>query len=253
MAKQDFCKRCPVGGIFKEEDKTCSIPHPEDSLPLICVGPWAEEKHARLQKYVDISRAVRRKFTKGRGGATYIDLFCGPGRARVRETDRIIDGSCFVAADEAIKSKSPYTEVHVADAHEPFVAVATERLRRLGVAVRPYVGPAERTAERVIAVLGRYGLHFAFLDPYDLKSLPFAVIQRLAALERIDMLIHVSAQDLQRNLRRYIQGTQAPLDSFAPGWRQAIDTMNSDATVRGQVLAHWLKLIRTENMLPLKA
>ena len=97
-AKPDFCMRCPVGGIFNEADQTCSVPDPEDGLPLACVGEWAEQKHARIRKYIDISRAVRRKFVKGKGGATYIDLFCGPGRARVRETTRIVDGSALAAA-----------------------------------------------------------------------------------------------------------------------------------------------------------
>jgi hypothetical protein len=53
----------------------------EDGLPLDDVGPWAKEKLERLRKYVDISRAARRKFLHGSGGATYIDLFCGSGRS----------------------------------------------------------------------------------------------------------------------------------------------------------------------------
>lgn len=239
-----------MGGVFREEDQTCSVPDPEDGLALACVGSWAEEKHARIRKYVDISRAVRRKFVTGQGGATYLDLFCGPGRARIRETTRIIDGSCLVAANQAIKNESPFTEIHIADANEPFVIATRTRLERLGVAVKSYVGPASDTVEQVMAVLSEYGLHFAFLDPYDLKSLSFTVIQRLAALERMDMLIHVSGQDLQRNLRRYIKAETSPLDSFAPGWREAIDPMNSDARVRNQVLNHWLNRVRAENMQP---
>ena len=69
MTKPDFCKRCPVGGTFREADQTCSVPDPDDGLPLLCVGPWAEEKHARIEKYVDISCAVRKKFINGKGGA----------------------------------------------------------------------------------------------------------------------------------------------------------------------------------------
>lgn len=248
MPKREFCERCPVGGVFSEEDKTCSIPDPEGSLPLACVGSWAEEKHARIRKYVDISRASRRKFLEGKGGATYLDLFCGPGRARVRGTPRIIDGSCLVAAEEAIKGNSPFTEVHIADTNDVFVSAARIRLEQLGVTVRSYIGPADHTVGQVTAALGRLGLHFAFLDPYDLKSLPFNVIQQLAALERMDMLIHVSGQDLQRNLDRYIKAKTSPLDIFAPGWREAVDTMNSGARVRSQILSYWLNRIRAENM-----
>jgi three-Cys-motif partner protein len=250
VSKGEFCKRCPVGGTFNEEDQTCSIPDPDDGLPLSCVGPWAEEKHARLRKYVDISRAARRKFVNGRGGATYVDIYCGPGRARIRESSRIIDGSCVVAADEALRSNTPFTEIVIADANDFFVAAAARRLESRGVAVRQYVGAAVDTAPVIAVSLGKFGLHFAFLDPYDLKSLPFSVIEALASLERMDMLIHVSAQDLQRNLRRYIQNARSPLDDFAPGWRTAIDPNNSDGVVRNQVLTHWLGLIQQRNMQP---
>lgn len=248
--KPDFCKRCPVGGIFNDADQTCSIPDPADGLPVACVGPWAEEKHSRIKKYVGISRAARRKFVNGLGGATYIDLFCGPGRARIRETTRIVDGSVLVAAREAIAGGTPYTELHIADLNKSFVSAAIIRLKKIGATVKAYVGTAENTVLEMMAALGQHGLHFAFLDPYDLKSLPFPVIKCLTAFERMDMLIHVSVQDMQRNLRRYIKQKKSPLDSFAPAWRNKIDEMNSDATVRSQILNHWLDSIRAENMRP---
>jgi hypothetical protein len=60
----------------------------DDGLPLDEVGAWAKEKHERLRKYVDISRAARRKFVEGPGGASYIDLYCGSGRAVIRDRGR---------------------------------------------------------------------------------------------------------------------------------------------------------------------
>jgi len=242
--------RCPVGGTFNEVDQTCSAADPEDGLPLVCVGAWAEEKHARIRKYVDISRAVRRKFIKGKGGATYIDIFCGPGRARVRETTRIIDGSALVAAKEAIESTTPFTELHIADSNQSFLSAAVTRLGRLGVVTKAYSGTSWDTAGQIAAVLPQFGLHFAFLDPYDLKSLPFSVIEQLTNFRRMDILVHVSAQDLQRNLRRYIESNQSPLDSFAPRWRQTIDKMDRDTNIRRKIFHHWLELIRACDMQP---
>lgn len=248
--KPDFCMRCPVGGTFNEADQTCSAPDPGNGLPLVCVGEWAEQKHARVRKYVHISRAVRRKFVNGKGGATYIDLFCGPGRARVRETTRIIDGSALVAAKKAIDSKTPFSELHIADSNESFLTAAGTRLGRLGVPAKAYAGTSRDTVGQITAVLPKFGLHFAFLDPYDLKSLPFGVIEQLATVRRMDILIHVSAQDLQRNLRRYIESRQSPLDSFAPSWRHVIDKMDRDANVRSRIFLHWLELIRACDMQP---
>lgn len=65
----------------------------EDGLPIDEVGPWVKEKHERLRKYIDITSATRRKWIQGPGGATYIDLFCGTGRAIIRDTNEKVDGS----------------------------------------------------------------------------------------------------------------------------------------------------------------
>jgi hypothetical protein len=67
------------------------------------------------------------------------------------------------------------------------------------------------------------GLHIAFLNPCNLEGLSFDIIRKLAKLQSVDMLIHVSMQDLQRNLDEY-SGSGGVLDSFAPGWRDHVRT-----------------------------
>src|ERR1051326_4946978 len=102
----------------------------EDGLPRSVVGEWALEKHERLGKYVDITRPPRRKFTtrtssrKYIGGAAYIDLFAGPGRARIRDSARVIDGSPIIAAKAALASTVPFSEMHVADSDRRICAAA---------------------------------------------------------------------------------------------------------------------------------
>jgi three-Cys-motif partner protein len=72
------------------------------------------------------------------------------------------------------------------------------------------------------------GLHFAFLDPYKLDSLPFSIIRKLAELKSMDTLIHVSIQDFQRNLQRYMKQEGGPLDRFAPGWRKFVNRRDTE-------------------------
>ncbi|MGH6877426.1 MAG: three-Cys-motif partner protein TcmP [Rhizomicrobium sp.] len=98
--------------------------------------------------------------------------------------------------------------------------------------------------------LNRHALHFAFLDPFNLTHLPFTILETLAKFRRMDMLIHVSAQDLQRNLRRYSEMQGGPLDRVAPGWRGAVDLHERDDIVRQKFLHHWLGLIRKLDMAP---
>ena len=97
-----------------------------DGLPLDQVGPWVDDKHDRLRKYVDISRATRRKWISGSSRcATYVDLFCGAGRALIRDTDEKVDGSPLVAFKSARHGGVPFSEIHLADAAEDKCSAAT--------------------------------------------------------------------------------------------------------------------------------
>jgi three-Cys-motif partner protein len=73
--------------------------------------------------------------------------------------------------------------------------------------------------------------------------LPFSIIERMLRVQRMDMVIPVSLQDLQRNLDEYsrVGGT---LDKFAPGWRSAVDVRQSMAALRAALIDYWLKAIR---------
>jgi three-Cys-motif partner protein len=96
------------------------------------------------------------------------------------------------------------------------------------------------TATKIASQLNPYGLHFAFLDPYNLDDLPFSVIEAFSRLKRIDLLIHVSAQDLQRNLDIYSKSTDGPLDRFAPGWRTVVDPNQSKRAIRAAYIEYWI-------------
>jgi three-Cys-motif partner protein len=212
----------------------------DDGFLLDNVGPWAKEKHERLRKYVDISRATRRKFIEGpSGAASYIDLYCGSGRAIIRDTGEKIDGSPLVAFKSARDGRVPFSEIHIADVSDEMCRAAVQRLIRIGGTPKAEIGPAEVTVRRIVSRLNPYGLHFAFLDPFNLQDLPFSVIETLGQLRYIDLLIHVSAQDLQRNLRTYTKPEDGRLERFAPGWRKAVDVGQSQQGMRAALLAYW--------------
>lgn len=222
-----------------------------DGLPLDEVGPWVEDKHDRLRKYVDISRATRRKWIEGSSRcATYVDLFCGAGRALIRDTDEKVDGSPLIAFKSARHGGVPFSEIHLADAAEDKCSAATQRIGSAGGSAISYVGTADQTAPQIVERLNRYGLHFVFLDPYNLQDLPFSVIKAFSGLKYIDMLIHVSAQDLQRNLDVYATLDDGPLDRFAPGWRKAVDLKQGKQATRAAFIAYWASQIEALGLPP---
>lgn len=212
---------------------------PEDGLRRAIVGNWAPEKHLRLKKYVDITRAVRRKFG---GNATYIDLYCGPGRARLRKTGEVVEGSALVAATEALRRRNPYREVIIGDLDPVNVEACETRLNRLRVGnVRAYAGTAEDMAAKILPTLHPTGFNLAFLDPFNLESLPFRVIQTLAQAKSMDLLIHVSIMDLQRNVRALM--ASGKLNSFAPGWDKKINSAATNPKLVMAVFEYWRSLL----------
>jgi len=221
----------------------------EDGYLREIVGPWVRDKHARLEKYVGISRSVRSKFIgHGKAGATFIDLYSGPGRVRIRDEIEVRHGSALVAWHVAAKTGTRFTEVHVADVNRELTTAVEARLKKADAPVFSEIGTATNTVDRVIAKLNPHALHFAFLDSYNLSNLPFEIIRKLAALKHMDILIHVSIQDLQRNLHRYIDNDDTPLDAFAPGWREHVDTKRSPKLVRSKILEYWRGLLKSEGM-----
>ncbi len=217
-------------------------------MPVMCVGAWSEDKHERLVKYVDISRAARRKFVN-RVGAPLIDLFSGPGRCRIKYTDRLIDGGTLAAFRSSQARSTAFSDVVVADVNQDYVNACVSRIRDAGGNAHGLVGPASDTVHDACRYLRPGALNVAFLDPYSLGALPFSVIERLCAEKRMDFIIHVSTQDLQRNMGNYLAESNVQLDEFAPGWRDVVDEARQTPTeMRHAVIDHWMSLIRNQHM-----
>jgi three-Cys-motif partner protein len=231
---------------------------PEDGLPAIVAGTWAAQKHKLLGHYVDISRSARRGWidpaaAARRGisgppaGAAYIELFAGPGRIYVEERGGFSPGSPLIAYQEARRTRTAFTSLHLGDERTDFCDALRTRLEQLGATPTMYPMAAARSAEEIVKVLDPHGLNFAFLDPFGFEGLPFSILQTFGRFKRMDVLIYVSAMSLQRMLPRWADkpSTRCPLDDFAPGWREAIRGMDpSDIVTRGKVFEHWLSLIR---------
>lgn len=218
---------------------------PDDGLIVGEVGRWAAEKHERLERYIQGSRGARAKYLHplGTGGATYIELYSGAGRSLITGTSRIIDGSALVAFKAGRASGHPFSAIHLSDLEPQNSAAVAERIRAAGGTATSYVGEASATVDQVMRSISPYGLHLAFLDPFSLGQLPFSIIERMLRVRKMDMIIHLSLQDLQRNfdLHSRLGGI---FDAFAPGWRDAVDVNHSTAALRAAFIRYWLEKIR---------
>lgn len=103
----------------------------DDDPAIDTVGRWASEKHDYLARYIEITGGTRAKYLgPGKAGAAYIDLFCASGRARVRETGELIDGSAVVAWKASLNSGAPFSKVLIADLDEGKRSACLRRFTR---------------------------------------------------------------------------------------------------------------------------
>jgi three-Cys-motif partner protein len=218
----------------------------DDGLPAEEVGEWVGEKHALLCDYIQISTYARKKYLPpAPGGSTFIDLYCGPGRAKIKATGEFVDGGCVAAWRKSVDSGAPFSKIIIGDMDEERLALAKERLEWLQAPVVSLLGDAATTAEMARRVCPTGALNFAFLDPYNLGALDFSVLSTLAKLYRIDVMVHVSQMDLQRNFDRNSSMDRSVLDTFAPGWRDEVDTSSSQRSARQAYFEYWKRLIQS--------
>jgi three-Cys-motif partner protein len=229
---------------------------PTDGRPALEAGEWNDEKHRLLREYVDASHGVRLGWTNQvaaarRGitnpaGATYIELFSGPGRVFIRDRAEFRDGSPLVAFEESKRRRTAFTAMHLGDERADFCEAVKARLEERGAHVVTYPMRAELAADQVVEALDPYALHFAFLDSFGFEGAPFSIIKKLSRFEHMDLLIYVSAMGLQRKLEHWLESPKpCPLDDFAPGWRAVVKGARpGDIVARGLVYHYWLDLIR---------
>jgi len=223
--------------IFEERQMAAQYCMGDDGLLVEKVGPWAKRKHKILSDYAFASGGARTRFRSN--GNAYIDVFCGPGRSLIRTTGEYIDGSAVAVFKSGKASPCPFTSIEVSDASSKLLGAAERRLTLLEAPVRPAKGPARQAIAEIVDRLNPNGLHFAFLDPHNLGTLSFSLFQQLARLKYVDVLVHVSVADLQRNAGRYSAEDYDQFDEFAPGWRNEVGVDMNNQALRGALLRYW--------------
>lgn len=213
---------------------------PADGLVVSDSGPWATEKHRLLGDYIRATWGTRRKF---KHRPAFVDVFSGPGRTLIEETGEIADGSPLVAWRAAIDTPWPFSEMYIADASPEYCQAVEARLRARGAPAQVRCEKAVEAAKWAGDSLERSGFHIAFIDPYNLRDLPWTALEMLTWHRHIDFIVHFSQADLTRNLDRYFSEDHSPLDAFAPGWRDHVDR-RSPVQMRGRFFEYWISLFK---------
>lgn len=216
----------------------------DDGLIANVVRDWARRKHSLVARYCGIASGPRRAYLgSGRAGAAYLDPFCAAGRCWVSDDKLFSDGSPLHAWKESVEKKAPFNQVLIGDVDKQSLDACELRLKEHGAPVSAICGKAEETIDKMLGSINPYGLHFCLLDPYSLGAMPFSIIEKLCNVKRMDILIHVSTSDLQRNFLNFQKAEKDTLDRFAPGWRDSVSADQPQRRQREQFFQHWLGLI----------
>jgi three-Cys-motif partner protein len=65
----------------------------------------------------------------------------------------------------------------------------------------------------------------------------------LAKLKHVDILVHVSVSDLQRNADLYSSEVQRQFDEFAPEWRKHLSLDANLQSFRAAMIEYWSDLV----------
>ena len=154
-------------------------PH-EDGLPCAEVGAWAEDKYKLVSLYDSLfSTGIKNKWDS----RIYIDLYSGPGVARVKDTNRLLWGSPLLA----LKVRDPFDRYIFCESDPLYLDGLRNRVARLATQradVTFIAGDCNERVEEICAQIPRFShnhrvLSFCFVDPYDL-SIRFSTIRRLS-------------------------------------------------------------------------
>jgi len=194
---------------------------PDDGLPISTIGSWSLQKYRLLDLYDTLfSTGMKHQW----GVRVYIDLFSGPGRARIGTTQRIVETSPLIA----LRVPDPFDKYIFCDEDPDYVAALRERVKRDWPAVDAsyLVGNCNDRVPEITAEIPRASktttvLSFCFIDPFGIGDIRFETIRALSR-SRMDFLILLAlAMDANRFQTLYARETDHTLDLFLgdPGWR----------------------------------
>jgi three-Cys-motif partner protein len=210
-------KKCDECGKVRGDNGNC----PDlgnDKLPVQCVGYWAARKHHYLKNYIEATCEVRKKFLTPYGGAAYIDIYAGPGRARIRDEYAEIDGSPLIAAQH---DEAAFTHLLFGEADDENRRALSARLKD-DVRHKIIPGDCNEVIGEIVSEIPSKGLNVAFVDPFGASNLRWSTVAALGALQRMDIILHFPTSGIKRNFHN--KSFHDTIDQFlgTADWRKTV-------------------------------
>ena len=193
----------------------------DDGLVSEEIGSWGEEKYRILSLYSQLFAASMKNKWQCR---VYIDLFAGSGRSRIKGTNKIVAGSPIVAMNVEPKFDKYIFCERNAEKLSALQARVSRDFLSADISFQP--GDANESVEDILAKIPQHTkafkvLSFCFVDPYNLKDLAFATIDRLSSRFMDFLVLIATDMDATRNISVYELPDNKVVENFLglPDWR----------------------------------
>lgn len=195
----------------------------DDGLVYPPVGEWALEKHKKIGYYASIfSESMQKKWDC----RLYIDLFAGAGAAKIKGTQKRINGSPLMVLGLDV----PFDKYIFCEENSELCSALKERIARKHPEADTNVlnVNCNTQIDKIIKVLPAFsrsykGIAFCFVDPFNASNLSFETLRRLSAAVYVDFAVLLpSHMDIHRNQSNYTRDDCRILDELLgeSTWRQ---------------------------------
>lgn len=194
----------------------------DDGLSTPEVGPWSNKKYSLIHNYADMfATGMKHKWDC----RVYIDLFAGAGRARIKDSRRIVDASPLLA----LSVKDRFDRYIFCELESDLIDALSKRSKKnCGDADVKFVqGDVNQKIDEIIQNIprpsGRFKvLSFCVVDPFKLSNLNFSTIKSLSAFYMDFLVLIACGMDAQRNEKVYLSKGNTIVECFLgnPSWRE---------------------------------
>ncbi len=207
------------GNIFLESE--------EDGLLMRDTGAWAAEKLDYLCRYLNLF--TNSMYMKLWRGLHYIDLFSGPGKCQIRNSNQVLLGSPLLA----LTLPHPFSRYYFVDAEHSAINALKTRCDSFihSTNISYQIGDSNQVVTDVVNqieeidrqyIRGKWpSLNLAFLDPEGFE-LDWRTVALLGKIQRMDLIIYYPQMGLTREIKKDFQNpAHTKIDAFFGGteWR----------------------------------
>ena len=186
------------------------------------IGSWGEEKHRLVRNYSRIFATSMKAKWQCR---VYIDLFAGAGRAKIKGSTKVVDGSPMIA----LGIETPFDRYIFCEENPTNIDALSKRVEEHypGLDTHLIHGDANNSVDEILSLIPQHSptfkvLGFCFVDPFKIDNLKFETLRRLSA-KYMDFLVLIpTGMDARRNVSTYMKPENRKVDEFIgrSDWRQ---------------------------------